>query len=418
MAVTGTVRRFLFPTASLCMLYRRSHVLLSDQNRCGLSMSSNKSLVLALCIAVTGCAQTPQSDSAATGGHWWQFGSGSESADAGTAAKAPAPSPAPAPVAKAAAAPAAPAAGAENSAPWYWPFGSKDNAQVKPDAVADKPADKPAAPVLVAKSETDSKWWWPFGSEGKKDEPKALPMPDPKVTQAWLDEYEPRLRAAIKDSPFQLERREDLLAITAPVDSSFNPDRPAMLLPNTLGPITRLAKVVEGDQKTAVLILGHADTSGPTEANQKISQERAQSVAAIFRLSGLERNRLSQRGMGAVMPRAANDSLQGRALNRRVEILMTPQDTMRALMARYALPPVAPVMVATQDVKPVAPAPAAAPAKKAAVAKKDTAKKAPAKASTAKKAAPAKTTAAAKKPAATKAPAKAPAKKDDSQASN
>ncbi|WP_147480111.1 OmpA family protein, partial [Pseudomonas savastanoi] len=322
------------------------------------------------------------------------------------------------PVAKAAAAPAAPAAGAENSAPWYWPFGSKDKAQAKPDSVADKTADKPAAPALVAKSETDSKWWWPFGSEGKKDEPKALPMPDPKVTQAWLDEYEPRLRAAIKDSPFQLERREDLLAITAPVDSSFNPDRPAMLLPNTLGPITRLAKVVEGDQKTAVLILGHADTSGPTEANQKISQERAQSVAAIFRLSGLERNRLSQRGMGAVMPRAANDSLQGRALNRRVEILMTPQDTMRALMARYALPPVAPVMVATQDVKPVAPAPAAAPAKKAAVAKKDTAKKAPAKASTAKKAAPAKTTAAAKKPAATKAPAKAPAKKDDSQAIN
>ncbi|WP_057430110.1 OmpA family protein [Pseudomonas syringae group genomosp. 3] len=376
-------------------------------------MSSNKSLVLALCIAVTGCAQTPQSDSAATGGHWWQFGSGSESSDAGTDAKAPAP----APVAKAAATPAA-AAGAESSGPWYWPFGSNDNAQAKPDAVASKPADKPAAPAMVAKSETDTKWWWPFGAEGQKDEPKALPMPDPKVTQAWLDEYEPRLRAAIKDSPFQLERREDLLAITAPVDSSFNPDRPAMLLPNTLGPITRLAKVVEGDQKTAVLILGHADTSGPTEGNQKISQERAQSVAAIFRLSGLERNRLSQRGMGAVMPRAANDSLEGRALNRRVEILMTPQDTMRALMARYALPPVAPVMVATQNVKPVAPAPAAAPAKKAAVAKKDTAKKAPAKASTAKKAAPAKTTAAAKKPAATKASAKAPAKKDDSQASN
>ncbi|KPC32876.1 OmpA family protein [Pseudomonas syringae pv. cilantro] len=295
--------------------------------------------------------------------------------------------------------------------------------------MASKPADKPAAPSLVAKSETDTKWWWPFGAnDGKTDEPKALPMPDPKVTQAWLDEYEPRLCAAIKDSPFQLERRDDLLAITAPVDSSFNPDRPAMLLPNTLGPITRLAKAVEGDQKTAVLILGHADTSGPTDANQKVSQERAQSVAAIFRLSGLERNRLSLRGMGAVMPRAANDSLQGRALNRRVEILMTPQDTMRVLMARYALPPVAPVMVATQDVKPVVPAPAAAPAKKAAVAKKDTAKKAPAKASTAKKAAPAKTTAAAKKPAATKttakakakakAPAKAPAKKDDSQASN
>lgn len=379
-------------------------------------MSSNKSLVLALCIAVTGCAQTPQSDSAATEGHWWQFGSGGAVDNA--SAKAPASSPAPAaPVAKAADKPA-PAADAQSSSPWYWPFSSDDKAAAKPETVASKPADKPAAPALVAKSETDSKWWWPFGSsEAKKDEPKALPMPDPKVTKAWLDEYEPRVRAAIKDTPFELERREDLLAITAPVDSSFNPDRPAMLLPVTLGPITRLAKAVEGDKRTAVLILGHADTSGPTEANQKISQERAQSVAAIFRLSGLERQRLSQRGMGAVMPRAANDSAQGRALNRRVEILMTPQDTMLALMSRYALPPVAPTLVAVQDVKP---APAPAPAKKAAATKKDTAKKAaPAKASTAKKAAPAKSTTAAKKPAATKTPAKdTAAKKPDAQASN
>ena len=368
-------------------------------------MLSNKSLVLALCLAATGCAQNPQTDSADTAGHWWQFGSdkGADAqavkAPAGDAGKA-------APVAK-----AEPVKNAttDSDSPWYWPFGLDDKTQAKSDAASGKAADKPA-PALVAKSETDSKWWWPFGSD-KKDEPKAVPMPDPKVTKAWLDEYEPRLRTAIKDSPFELERRDDLLAITAPVDSSFNPDRPAMLLPVTLGPITRLAKLLESDQKTAVLVLGHADTTGATEANQKISQQRAQSVAAIFRLSGLERNRLSLRGMGAVMPRAANDSAQGRALNRRVEILVTPQDTMVALMSRYVVPPTAPTMVAVQDVKPAAVAPA--PAKKAAPAKKDTAKKAAAK-TTAKKA-PAK--AAAKKPAA-KAAAKAPAKKTNDQASN
>ncbi|MFH7365663.1 OmpA family protein, partial [Pseudomonas syringae pv. tagetis] len=77
----------------------------------------NKSLVLALCIAVTGCAQTPQSDSAATGGHRWQFGSGSESADARAAEKAPAPRQAAAPVAKAAVAPTA-AAAAEGGTRW------------------------------------------------------------------------------------------------------------------------------------------------------------------------------------------------------------------------------------------------------------------------------------------------------------
>ncbi|MBX8484415.1 OmpA family protein [Pseudomonas cichorii] len=353
-------------------------------------MLSNKSLVLALCIAVTGCAQTPKTDSADvadTGSHWWQFGFGKDApADV---AKTPAPASAPAPQ--------------------------------KAPVVADS----------LAKTEKSNPWYWPFGSsdDTKKDEPKAAPMPDPKITQAWLDEYEPRLRAAIKDSPFELERREDLLAITAPVDTSFNPDRPAMLLPVTLGPITRLAKAVEGDSKAAVLVLGHADTSGVAAANQKISQERAQSVAAIFRLSGLERNRLSLRGMGAVMPRAANDSAQGRSLNRRVEILLTPQDTMVALMSKYALPPATPTMVATQDVKPVVP-PAPAPAKKAAATKKDTAKAStakkatPAKATTAKKAAPAKSTAPAKKTTAAKdapakaAPAKDAARKTGDQASN
>ncbi|WP_109511240.1 OmpA family protein [Pseudomonas ovata] len=367
-------------------------------------MSVNKSLVLALCIAVTGCAQTPKTDSASAAGPWyWPFSSeatadASPQEAAGKAAQKPEVKPAPAVAAK-----------SESDSKWYWPFGSDATADAKAQPSADKAAQKPEAkpaPALVAKSETDSKWWWPFGASNSADTPqaaKALPMPDPKITQAWLDEYEPRVRLAIKDSNFQVERREDLLIVTAPVDGSFNPDRPAMLLPVSLGPITRLAKAVEADPKTAVLILGHADTTGAAAANQKISQERAQSISAIFRLSGLERNRLSNRGMGAVMPRAANDSPQGRALNRRVEILLTPQDTMRALMSRYEVPAVAPTMVAVQDAKPAAPAPAA---KKAAPAKKETAKKA----TVAKKAAtPAK-----------KAPAKKaePAKKSNTQASN
>ena len=232
-------------------------------------------------------------------------------------------------------------------------------------------------------------------------------MPDPKVTQAWLDDYEPRLREAIKGSNLQLERRENVLVVTAPVEGSFNPDRPAMLLPVTLGPFTRVAKILEVDSKTAVLVLGHSDTSGAAPANVKLSQERAQAVAAIFRLSGLQRDRLMLRGMGGEAPRAANDSVEGRALNRRVELLVTPQNTMVALLSKYNMPAPAPVtMVAAQDVKPVAkpvtPAPAAkkaaVPATKKAPAKKAAAKKTPAKTATpAKKTAPAKAAADTKK---------------------
>ena len=362
-------------------------------------MSSKQTLALALCFAITGCAQTPKND--ADGGSWWPFGSSDK-----VAAKEPAPAPAPLKPAA-----TAPVAKAESSSPWYWPFGSDDST----DKAAVKAEAKPEAkPVEVAKAEADKggKWWWPFGGK-EQDTAKVVPMPDPKVTQAWLDDYEPRLRTAIKDSNLQLERRENVLVVTAPVEGSFNPDRPAMLLPVTLGPFTRVAKILEADPKTAVLVLGHSDTTGAAPANVKLSQERAQAVAAIFRLSGLQRDRLMLRGMGSEAPRAANDSVEGRALNRRVELLVTPQNTMVALLSKYNMPAPKPVtMVAAQDVKPAAkpvtPAPAAkkaavpatkkAPAKKAAA--KAPAKKAPAKAP-AKKTAPAKAAATDKKVAAT-----------------
>lgn len=338
-------------------------------------MSANKTLAFAFCLAVTGCAQTPQEPSASND-HWWSFGSGS-SADAAApgAPTKPAPNAAAAEVAK---------TQAESGTHWYWPFGSDHGTtEQKPEVAATQPAAKPA----VAKADDGNKWWWPFGNNEAKNAAPAVPKIDPKVTQAWLDRYEPKMREAIQGSNFQLERREDILVVTAPVDSTFNPARPEMLLPVNLGPITRMAKAVEGDQQTAILVLGHSDIA--SDANLKISQQRAQSVAAIFRLSGLERNRLNLRGMGAVMPRAADDSVAGRALNRRVEIIMTPQDTMVALMARYSLPP-APTLVAVQQAKPVvAPAPVAAPAKSA-PAKKAVATKAAAKKAPAKKAAPAK----------------------------
>ncbi|NNA98843.1 OmpA family protein [Pseudomonas gessardii] len=320
-------------------------------------MLSNKSLALALCLTLTGCAQTPQND--APGEHWWSFWPDKAAAKDVTA-KADAKA-------------------------------TDAKADLKADLKAATPA--PAAAPVVAKAE-DTKWWWPFESKPKplsKVDVTNIPMPDPKITQAWLDDYEPRLRAAIKDSNLQLERRDNVLVVIAPVDGSYNPKRPAMLLPVTLGPFTRVAKAVEKDPKTAVLVLGHIDTV----QNQPLTKERAQSIASIFSLSGLKQDRLMLRGMGDLMPRAANDSTQGRALNRRMEIMFTQRTTMLALLSKYNSPnPPKPELVAVQDV--VAPAPVA---KKAVAAKKAPTKKAAAKPAAKKAAAKP----AAKKPAATPA---------------
>ena len=173
-----------------------------------------------------------------------------------------------------------------------------------------------------------------------------------------------------------------------------------MLLPVTLGPVTRVAKAVEADPKTAVLVLGHVDATGTAPASQALTKERAQSIASIFSLSGLKQDRLMLRGMGDLMPRAANDSNQGRALNRRMEIMFTQRTTMLALLSKYQsgkTPPVAEMVAVQNAPAPVAAATAKAPAKKAVAKKaaaKPAAKKAPAKPA-AKKPAPAKAKAAA-----------------------
>ncbi len=182
--------------------------------------------------------------------------------------------------------------------------------------------------------------------------PKPVAAPAQVISQAWLDSYEPRLREALKDSHFELQRRDNLLVVTAPVQGSFNPDRPHMLLPVTLGPISRVAKLVEGDPQIAVLILGHADSSGAADLNRELSHERARAVTAIFRLSGLKQDRLLVQGLGSDHPRAGNDSAQGRALNRRVEILLAPQVNLRTLYAQYAQPAV-PAVAQAAAAKPV-----------------------------------------------------------------
>lgn len=187
-------------------------------------------------------------------------------------------------------------------------------------------------------------------AEKPKEEVKAEVVPA-KVDHAWLDGYEPRLRDALKESVFEVERRDGVLVVTAPVDASFNPDRPEMLLPVMLGPLTRVAKLVEGDAKAAVVVVGHGDDAGSLETRRKISRQRAGAVAAIFRLSGLKHDRLRVRGLGSDMPRASNELAEGKARNRRVEMLLTQQPELLTLAAKYNEAPAQPTQVAAAEVK-------------------------------------------------------------------
>lgn len=76
---------------------------------------------------------------------------------------------------------------------------------------------------------------------------------------------------------------------------------------------------------STIEVVGHTDTIGSASYNQDLSQRRARSVADVLIAEGVPSWRIATRGMGFNQPVASNDTEAGRAQNRRVEIVITPQ---------------------------------------------------------------------------------------------
>ncbi len=72
-----------------------------------------------------------------------------------------------------------------------------------------------------------------------------------------------------------------------------------------------------------IVVSGHTDSRGSTELNQRLSEQRAQKVARfLVDVGGLPSSRVKAEGMGKNRPVASNETSEGRAANRRVEILI------------------------------------------------------------------------------------------------
>ena len=88
--------------------------------------------------------------------------------------------------------------------------------------------------------------------------------------------------------------------------------------------LNSVAIVLKKYDKTLIDVTGHTDSTGSADYNQKLSQNRAQSVAQYLVSQGLDQRRFLVRGAGEAEPIATNDTADGRAQNRRVEIKLTP----------------------------------------------------------------------------------------------
>ncbi len=157
------------------------------------------------------------------------------------------------------------------------------------------------------------------------------PTPPPEVpVVSWAEPRLETLTAIAEAEGYQVEREGEQIRLIIPVDGNFHPKR-TLLLPSGLVPLSRVANAIRDDEETQFAVIGHSDSAGDDELNQRLSMERAQSVASVLLLAGVSRQRLQLSSMGEDQPRADNATETGRNLNRRVEIVLTPYPTSVAM---------------------------------------------------------------------------------------
>jgi len=72
-----------------------------------------------------------------------------------------------------------------------------------------------------------------------------------------------------------------------------------------------------------VQLVGNTDNTGTRESNQKLSEDRADAVKTMLVNQGVRPDRISTQGLGQDHPVAPNDTEEGRARNRRIELNVT-----------------------------------------------------------------------------------------------
>ena len=100
------------------------------------------------------------------------------------------------------------------------------------------------------------------------------------------------------------------------------------LKPEAKTELSKFASEMSDMQETNITIYGHTDNIGTAEANKKVSNQRAHSVATYLKKQGIAEDRMTVEGLSYDFPVASNDTEAGRAQNRRVEIYISANEEM------------------------------------------------------------------------------------------
>lgn len=139
----------------------------------------------------------------------------------------------------------------------------------------------------------------------------------------YMDAQEAKFRQQLANSGIEVKREGDSIRLIMPSNITFS-SGDSTLSSTSFNTLDTIAAVMNEYDKTLLSVDGFTDSSGDAAMNMSLSEQRAISVKEYLAGQGVDMPRMIVQGMGSAKPIASNDTSQGRALNRRVEIEIIP----------------------------------------------------------------------------------------------
>lgn len=139
----------------------------------------------------------------------------------------------------------------------------------------------------------------------------------------YMDKQEQEFRDELSGSGIEIVREGDNLRLIMPANITFATGQ-AYITSGFYGTLDDIARVLNKYEKTLLSIEGHTDSQGAAVFNQNLSEQRAGSVKQYLTNQNIIASRLKTTGYGESHAIADNMTANGRALNRRVEIQIVP----------------------------------------------------------------------------------------------
>lgn len=139
----------------------------------------------------------------------------------------------------------------------------------------------------------------------------------------YMDKQEQEFRNKLSGSGIEVVREGDNLRLIMPANITFATGQ-AYITSGFYSTLDDIARVLNKYEKTLLSIEGHTDSQGSALFNQNLSEQRASSVKQYLTNQNIIASRLKTTGYGESHAIADNMTANGRALNRRVEIQIVP----------------------------------------------------------------------------------------------